>query len=281
MQEESNVKIDTRRLIYLIEFAVIAFPLLVNITIPIPISKYTRDYYNVVETIEPGTIVGLNNLASGATYSQLSSSVIRTAVRVWERGGKIVFFNTRTEGVPFSELIIDEAKRIYTSRNPGESIEYDVDYVHMGYIAGEETGFAAFIADMKGIIKVDNYGTPTDQLEMMKNINDGFDLPYMVHIMAGVPSPYMLRQYQTRYNGKMIQVNTDVDMAGEMPFLASGQLSGAIIGVSGTAQYEYLTGIAGPNLRLVNPLSLASMLVLIVLALGNAEYLIQKYRGGK
>jgi hypothetical protein len=274
------LKLDTTKIIYVLIFVLVAYPLIFDITIPLPVSDYTANYGKAVNSITPGTVVGFNNLASGASYQQLGSAIIRTMVTVWEKGGVIMFFETRTEGVPFTQLMIDAAKKIYAARNPGKTIEYDVNYVQLGYIAGEETGFAAFIADIKGIIKEDIHGTPTDQLNLIKDVTDGSDVPFMVHIMAGVPSPYMLRQYQTKYGGTMVEVCTDVDLAGEMPYIQSGQVAGVIIGASGAAQYEAVTGIPGPNLRLVNPLSLTSVLVIVVLVLGNADYLYNKYKGG-
>lgn len=64
-------------------------------------------------------------------------------------------------------------------------------------------------------------------------------------------------------------------------YFETGQVAGAILGSAGCAQYEYLAGMPGPALRLVNALSLTTLMVLIALIVGNIEYLYGVLKGGK
>ena len=275
------MKIDSRKVIYIIEFIVIAIPLVFPLSIPLPIDKYTRDYYNAVQDVPDGSIVGYNNIVAGASWPLLGSGCVRTAVELWEKDCRIIFFSTRPEGLPFIDTLRDEAIEIYESRNPGQKIEYDVDYVELGYIAGEETGFAAFMSDMKGLVPQDEYGTPTDQLDLIQGVNNGGDIPFMVWAIAGTPAPYGLRQYVETYSGTMVEILVTMILATEAPFLQSGQIAGAIIGSSACAQYEFLTGIPGPNVRLINALSLVSMMVILALVAGNVIHFYNKFTGGE
>lgn len=63
-------------------------------------------------------------------------------------------------------------------------------------------------------------------------------------------------------------------------YLETGQISGIILGTGGCAQYEFLSGMPGPALRLVNALSLTTIMVLIALIVGNIEHFYGRLKGG-
>jgi hypothetical protein len=273
-------KIDRRRLLYVIQFIVMSVPLIYPIAIPLPIDKYSKGYYDAIEAIPEGSVVGYCNFISGGQWPLLESGAKRTAVRLWEKDCKIIFFAFSDVGVPFIDLIVEDAKKIYESRHSGETIEYDVDYIRLGYIAGLETGFAEFLRDMKGLVPNDYFGTPTASLELLKNVNTGNDIPFMVWAESGTPAPYGIRQYQQTYGGTMVEIVVGMLLPTISIYFETGQVAGAILGSAGCAQYEYLTGMPGPALRLVNALSLTTLMVLIALIVGNVEYLYEVTKGG-
>lgn len=274
-------KIDRRKLLYVIQFIVMAVPLIYPIAIPLPIDKYTRSYHEAIEAVPDGTVVGYCNFISGGQWPLLESGAKRTAVGLWEKDCKIIFFAFADVGVPFIDMIVEDAIRIYEVRNPGKTIEYDVDYVRLGYIAGLETGFAEFLRDMKGLVPSDYFGNPTASLDMLKNVNTGNDIPFMVWAESGTPAPYGIRQYQETYGGTMVEIIVGMLLPTVSVYLETGQVSGAILGTAGCAQYEYLTGMPGPALRLVNALSLTTLMVLIALIVGNIEHFYGVLKGGK
>lgn len=274
-------KIDRRRLLYVIQFIVMSFPLIYPIAIPLPVDKYTRAYHEAVEAVPDGTVVGYCNFIAGGQWPLLESGAKRTAARLWEKDCKIIFFAFADTGVPFIDLIIEDAIKIAEARNPGKTIEYGVDYVRLGYIAGLETGFAEFLTDMKGLVPTDYFGTPTDSLEMLQDVNTGFDIPFMVWAESGTPAPYGIRQYQETFDGTMVEIIVGMLLPTVSIYLETGQVSGAIVGTAACAQYEFLTGMPGPALRLVNALSLTTLMVLIALIVGNVEHFYGSLKGGK
>lgn len=275
-------KIDRTKMIYILQFIIIAIPLMISITVPLPISKYTRAYHDFIETTPEGSVVGFNQQVAGASWPLLGSSVVRTTVRLWENDCKIIFFSMGAEAVPFTIIGIDEAITLYEERNTGKKIVYDEDYIVLGFISGEEMGFAALLSDIKHLIKKDYYEIPTNELNMLKTVNTGAEIPYMIWASAGSPSrDYVMRQYQTMFDGNLGMIVVTMILAIIVPYLNTGQIAGAIIGSSANAQYEALTGIVGPSLRLTNALSLVSLLVVAALIVGNIEFLLEKYRGGQ
>jgi hypothetical protein len=133
---------------------------------------------------------------------------------------------------------------------------------------------------MKGLVVKDYFGTPTLELDMLKNINTGYDIPFMVWAESGTPAPYGIRQYQETFGGKMVGIVVGMMLPTIAVYLETGQISGIILGTGGCAQYEFLTGMPGPALRLVNALSLTTMLVLLALLFGNAQLIYGRLKGG-
>ena len=274
-------KLDRRRILYIIQFIVMAIPLIYPISVPLPISKYTKSYHEAIEAVPDGITVGYTNFVSGGQWPLLESGTKRTVARLWEKDLKIIFWEMAAVAVPFTDLIIEDAIKIYEGRNPGETIEYDVDYVRLGYIAGLETGMAELLSDMKGLVTHDLFGTPTTELELLKNVNTGYDIPFLVWAESGTPAMYGIRQYQETYGGTMVEIVVGMMLPTIAVFFDTGQLSGAIIGSKGSAEYEFLTGMPGPALRLVNALSLTSIMVLIALIVGNAQYFYSMLKGDR
>lgn len=273
-------KIGSRRLLYIVQFIIMSIPLIYPLAIPLPISPYTRTYHEAIEAVEEGSVVGYCNFIAGGQWPLLESGAKRTAARLWEKDVKIIFFAFADTGVPFIDLIIEDAIKIYEARNPGKTIEYDVNYVRLGYIAGLETGFTQFLTDMKGLVTHDYFGTPTASLDLIKDVNTGYDIPFMVWAESGTPAPYGIRQYQETFGGTMVEIVVGMMLPTIAVYLETGQISGIILGTGGCAQYEFLSGMPGPALRLVNALSLTTIMVLIALIVGNIEHFYGRLKGG-
>ena len=269
--------ISSRKTLYIIQFIIISIPLLYPMQLPQPVSKYTQSYYDFVKGIPEGSTVIFDNEVSGASWPLLGSAVVRSMVILWENDCKLLFFCMLADGVPFIVDGIEEARGIYESRNPNAELIYDENYVVLGYVSGLETGLAAFLSNPKGLLTKDYYGNAIDDLTLLKDINGQDDMPFCIWASAGSESRnYVLRQY----TGKVAQILVTLVLPTVAPYLATGQISGAIVGSAASAQFEFLTSIPGPNARLANTLSLVSMLVILVLLLGNAQYFYGKFKGG-
>ena len=87
-------KIDTRRILYIIQFIVMSVPLIYPISVPLPISTYTRSYHEAVEAVTDGVVVGYTNFVSGGQWPLLESGCKRTVARLWEKDCKIVLIRS-------------------------------------------------------------------------------------------------------------------------------------------------------------------------------------------
>jgi hypothetical protein len=62
-----------------------------------------------------------------------------------------------------------------TFANEFSKVTYGEDYVFLGFIPGSETGLASLLADIRGTVTVDFYGTPIDELPIMNGVNTATD----------------------------------------------------------------------------------------------------------
>ncbi len=63
------------------------------------------------------------------------------------------------------------------------------------------------------------------------------------------------------------------------PFLQSGQLAGILVGLRGAAEYEILTNMPGTAAAGMDAQSMAHLLIIGFILLGNASYFIKKSKG--
>jgi len=69
-------------------------------------------------------------------------------------------------------------------------------------------------------------------------------------------------------------------MPGYTPYLASGQLAGAIFDLGGAAEFELLSGMPGRALINSNSLSLAVTLIIFYIIVGNIIFFLDRFGGG-
>ena len=91
----------------------------------------------------------------------------------------------------------------------------------------------------------------------------------------------MLRQWQTPYGTPFAVVSDPMGKYMYAQYLASGQIKGAIYGLTPSAAYELLLKDPGDAVRSTDALSTGSLTVLGFLIVGNIVYLRERRLRGK
>jgi hypothetical protein len=262
---------NQKRIIYLIMFIVVAYPILRPLGLPIGITQYTRDYYNTIETLPAGSVVLVHYGGDAASWGELEPQVIATVQHVFNRPLKIIFCSTWAMGSPFIDQAINRVNR--------GSKQYGVDYVHIGYIPGWETGVAALANNLHGIVNVDYYGHSIAGT-FLDSVSTGRDVALVVAFECGsAGSSTFLTQYQVPFGTKVVAGSIGVIVPGTLPYYQSGQISGILASVRGAAEYELLTKNPGKGVIGTDVLSFAHLWVIAAVLIGNIVYFIEK--GGK
>jgi hypothetical protein len=176
------------------------------------------------------------------------------------------------------------------------SMVYGEDYVNLGYKPGYEGVIKVIISNLKTLYSTDARGTNIDQIPMCRDINDIKSMKLIVNVSAGYPGAKEWIQYATtpveQLKNRIAAGCTGVQAALLYPYIPE-QLPGLLGAIKGAAEYEALVNAkydtqAGRKtppkyqeaLRRMGPQSVAHLLMIALIILGNVAYFLQRSRKG-
>jgi hypothetical protein len=154
---------------------------------------------------------------------------------------------------------------------------YGKDYVLLPYVAGSEATTAALGTNIRGVFKADSYGTPIDQIPLMKNINKAEDFAViLVMAAAGGEEEWAVRQWMIPHHVPVGAYTISITYPALIPYWRAGSIIGMTNGVRGGAEYEALIGSPGPGLRRTDVMSSVSLLYVALIVVANVEMIREK-----
>ena len=115
------------RILATVVMVIITYVILFPFKIPFPITQYGRNYYNFVDSIEPGSTVGFMLSDTPSTRPSLQSSTVLTCILLFEKNCKIVFWQDEATGPPIyedyivmSQRAVDRQLELLGPLGPGE-----------------------------------------------------------------------------------------------------------------------------------------------------------------
>jgi len=267
-----------QRIIYALLFIALAFPILHPVVLPMDIQAYSQESFDFADSIPDGSVVLIEGGLGAATYPQGGPGLEVQIVHMLRKDVKLVFFSIGTETAAWTATAINNA----LARLPaGVAAENGVNWVHMGYVPGGESGTAAFANDIRSVKSEDHYGTPIEQIPLMNDINMASDFAAVFWWGGSEGSiPYGVRQIVTPFGVPMTGMCTTNEVPNYTPYINSGQLHGIIGGVRGSAEYEYLMSMPGLALGQAMATNFGGLLWAFLVVLGNVLYFIARREEG-
>lgn len=266
-----------QRIIYGLMFIALAAPILYPVVLPMDIQAYSQESFDFADSLPAGSLVLIEGGLGSATYPQGGPGLVAQICHLLGKDVNLVFFSTNTESNEWTRNAIDDA----LSKLPaGVSAENGVDWVHLGYVPGQESGVAAIATDIRSIRNEDFYGTPIDSIPLLDGVNDATSFDAVCWWGGSEASiPWGIRQFVTPFGIPMTGMCTTNEVPNYSPYISSGQLKGLIGGVRGSAEYEYLSGFPGPALGQAMATNFGGLLWAVMVILGNVLYFLKKREG--
>ena len=259
------------RVIFLLLLIVLIVPIVKPIGFPIAVSSYTRDLYNYIDKLKPGSLVLFwTEMGWGWWPSEYRPAAVACVQFMINKGIRFI----SVSGVADDPLIWDHMiKDLLDLKN----YKYGVDYLVLGYYPGGETAKANFARDIRAMVKTDYLeNKPIDQFPIMNGVNDARAFNLVIEISA-TPAEIILRQFRTAYGTPVGLIGSAGMFSDFLPYYASGQIVGFTCGLSGGAELEYLTRMPRWGLAALDALSTSHILMVILLCLSNGIYLVKKW----
>ena len=148
-------------------------PLIYPLGLPVQTSQPVIDYHRTIENLPEGSVVAVSFGAAASLLDEQEAQFLATWKILFSNKLKVIFYSTTEDG----NIILN--RHLENSVKPSSyGYSYGVDYVLLGYSPLGEAGQSAFVRNIRSLYPVDYYGTPLDNIPLMKDINDqsGVDL---------------------------------------------------------------------------------------------------------
>jgi hypothetical protein len=262
-----------RRIIYLLVLIFAVAPMIFPFGLPVRVSVQTRDLYDYIENLEPGSVVAINFAAFAGMYPDAQAATRAVLIHLFRRPIKFVLWHSGPDGPMLFEneiVHVDKRDKVY-----GE------DYVYLPYVGGGENTLAAMAENMRGIFSVDIYGTPIDDIPLMENINEAEDFDLILVLAdSGGADQWAVRQWTIPHGIPEGGTPISISYPDLIPYWESGLIVGMTNGVRGGGEYELLIDVPGPGLRRTDVLSSVHILFILLILAGNTLSIVRKEGGG-
>jgi hypothetical protein len=267
-------KLD-RRFIFVLLILIVALPLIAPFPVIVPISSHTQNYYNVINSLKPGsTVLFVTDVST--KDAEMYPIVVATLIQLMERQSIVILYNFFQQGETGTLLAIKAAGY--------DALNYGTDFVDLGFVPGEDATLSSFLTNMVGTRPKDYAGNPTATMPIFQKINSIQDIDLVIGSGAGTPGADAVAKIAVIPYNKLAIMAVPGSQAGSMyNFIQLGVYRGGLLGQRTIVEYERLIGHPGYATSLFAPLWLSHVVIVLIMVSANAVlwYRSWKAKGGK
>lgn len=268
MTAENTARQLDRRWIFLLIFLGVALPLIVTLGLPIKVTENVQLTYDMIESTPPGSRVILSFDYDPASQPELHPMAMAIMDHCFTRKLKVIVIALWPMGVQMAEDVFAKVRVEYPE------VQYGVHYANVGYKAGGIVTIQALGKNFRDIFPKDMNGTDIDELPILNGIDNFENIGFVVSFSAGDPG---LKQWvqvvSDKYNRNVSGGVTGVSAPSFLPYVnEQRQLYGLLAGLKAAAEYEVLVDKPGTATSGMDAQSLAHLIIIIFIAVGNITY---------
>lgn len=268
-------KVD-RRWIFVVLAIVVFIPILVPIGMPIRATVTTKVVYDAIENLPPNSNVLVSIEYSPSTKPENHPMTISILRHLFKNNHKVFVTCLWPDG----QFMAQDALKQVAEEEFGKV--YGEDYVFLGFRPGGEAVVKGIVSNIRIVYTVDVYQTKIDEIPLMDGINNFKDFAFLFTCSAGYPGTVEWVQYAADPTGvPMSSGVTSIQVNEVMPYVQSGQMKGLLAGMPGAAEYEALLGQKGSATSGMDAQSIAHLVIVLFIILGNAAFFIERKRSRK
>jgi hypothetical protein len=239
----------------------------------IPLTPSTAAFFQTIAALRPGSPVLVAFDYDPSTQGELDPQARVVLAHLMQRGARISAVSLLPAGPAQAQLA-------FAGTATGQGYTYGDDYIILGYLAGEEAALATLAQSVTAAFPRDFHERlPTSGRPVLQGIGGVRDFALVVVMASDERSVVAwLTQVQSRF-GVSMAAGVSAAIAAQMaPYLQSGQLAGLLTGLPGAAEYELLMNHPGTAVRMLDAQSLAHVVIVVFVLLGNVGALMWRLR---
>ncbi len=259
-----------RRWIFLGLAVSVIVPVCFPVRLPINPSKPVRAAYDFMNALPEGSLVLFSVDYGPSARVECHPMLVAALHHAFRKNLKVVCMSIWPEGQPFADQALQEVAPLYGKK-------YGVDYVNLGFKAGNEAVVVSLGLDFRGLFKYDAAGTPLSDLPLTASIKGLHDFALVCCYSSARPGALEhIRVTSSRYHMPLVIGCTAVSAPEYYPYFDSGQIQGLLGGLRGAAEYEILAQVQGTAVPGMDAQSLAHFFVVFLIVFSNVLYFIER-----
>lgn len=273
-----KIKNLDRRIIFLMMFLAVAVPIIIPIGLPVQPSPIVERGYNAVENLSSDSVVLVSFDFDPSAEPELYPMGVAILKHLMRKRANIITMALWPAGAKLAEDALREATAFMQETEDWTPV-YGIDYANIGFMAGGMIVITSIGKSLPRTFPTDFYRRPTSELPIMRGIENYSNIDMVVTLSAGDPGvPFWVMVAATSYGKPLIAGCTAVSAPQLYPYQQSGQLVSLIGGLKGAAEYEALADIEGRGTRGMDSQSIAHLVIVIMIIIGNITFFIEKRR---
>ncbi len=272
-----------RRVIFVLIALAVLVPLLFELVFPNPVGlEPSRELYDYIEALPANSNVLLSFDYDPSTMPELQPMAVALVQHLFDKDVRVVAMALWPQGASLGQEALSEA---------ADSLgrEQYQDWVNLGYKTGGGVMIVRLGSSMQAVFPTDRDNVPWEEIPMLGGISNLTDFDVIISLSAGDPGiPAWVMMAGDRFDVPIGGGCTAVSAPQFYPYLGTGQLVGLLGGLKGAADYETLVregkpeGEVSPGRALAGmaPQSVAHLVIMAFIVIGNIAYFQQKKKGG-
>jgi hypothetical protein len=263
-----------RRVIFLLVGLSVILPLLYPLNIPITITNHSRQVFEAIESLDSGSKILISFEYGPSTKPEIHPMAIALLRQLFSKDHQVYGMALWPDGLFMSnEAFSQVAENEF-------HLKYGVDYVNLGFKPGNEAVVKGVASDLRKMYPADTKGNSLDKLPIMKGIKNIKDFDFVFSLSAGYPGTKEWVQYGCDpHNIPMSTGCTSIQVTEVLPYVENGQTHGILAGMPGAAEYEKLVERKGDATGMMAAQSIAHVVIVLFIVLGNITYYINRRKG--
>ena len=272
-----------RRWLYLTLAAALAVTLVARPLPPDTPSPFSRPVFEAIEDLPRGAPVLVSLDYSPGTAPEIEPMAFALTRHLLLRGARPVFVTLWPEGNHmFQQLRAEVIAPDFPQLAEGS------DWAVLGYQAGGRMVINAMYQDLSSMYTADLRGVPLEELPALGEVRRLADFSLIISLTGGTPGLQEWILYGGDPAGTPVVGGCSGIGAPEFLAYFPGQLIGLLDGLKGASEYESVLAAGYPDQRIprhagrvMGPQTVAHVLILVFLVLGNLTYLRRLRRDGR
>jgi len=270
-----------RRVVFLFIFFAVAAPILFPITFQEKATPIVKKLFDKVESLPAGSKVLIAFDFDPAMAPEVQPMANAFTRHCLVKGYKVIFMSLWATG---QALLTQTLERVVKGEFPEK--QEGVDYINLGYKAGNEGVLNVIVTNFRMMFPTDVNGVPLDSTAVFDGIKSCGDLDLIISVGGGKPG---IKEW-VLFVGDRVNVPMGAGVAAVVapqlyPYYPK-QLLGLLGGVKGAAEYESelvkhysrFEHTDTPGLRMMGPQTLAHVVIMAFIVIGNISYFIGRRR---